>query len=59
MPLAEKVKNLSAICKVCGASAAFTFKFLGQAKRTDQNIEIGGADMYMPLCRECFNEKTR
>ena len=20
---------------------------------------IGGAEMYMPLCRECFNEKTK
>jgi hypothetical protein len=58
MPLAEKVKNLSAICKVCGAGAAFTFKFVVQAKLTDQNIEIGGSDLYMPLCRECFNEKT-
>lgn len=62
MPLAEKVKNLSAICKVCGASAAFTFKFDGKIQKqvqTDQNIAIGGSDMYMPLCRECFNEKTR
>lgn len=33
MPLAEKVKNLSAICKVCGASAAFTFKYDGQIQK--------------------------
>ena len=33
MPLAEKVKNLSAICKVCGASAAFTFKFDGRIQK--------------------------
>lgn len=60
MPLAEKVKNLSAICKVCGANAAFTFKHDASLQRSPgQNIEIGGADMYMPLCRECFNEKTR
>lgn len=61
MPLAEKIKNLSSICKICGANAAFTFKYDASAAQRSpgQNIEIGGADLYMPLCRECFNEKSR
>lgn len=59
MPLAEKIKNLSSICKMCGANASFTFKYEAQQQSPGLKIEIGGADMYMPLCRECFNEKTR
>lgn len=61
MPLAEKVKNISSICKVCGANASFTFKHDAGAQQASagKNIEIGGADLYMPLCRECFNEKTK
>lgn len=59
MPLAEKVKNLSSICKICGTNAAFTFKKEVSTADQIENVQIGGADMYMPLCRECYNEKTR
>jgi hypothetical protein len=28
-------------------------------KADDPNsANVGGAEMYMPLCRECYNEKT-
>ena len=59
MPLAEKVKNLSSIRKICGANAAFTFKKEVTVSDEKKNVQIGGADMYMPLCRECYNEKSR
>lgn len=49
IPLCEKVKKLSAICKLCKVNASFTFRTAsGNCQRT-----IGGADMYMPLCRDC------
>ena len=54
IPLCEKVKKLSSICKLCGTNANYTFRTVGGSS---QEL-IGGADMYMPLCRECFNHKT-
>jgi thymidine kinase len=50
IPLCEKVKKLSAICKICSANASFTFR----TASGDSQEMIGGADMYMPLCRDCY-----
>lgn len=55
IPLCEKVKKLSAICKICSTNANYTFRTCS-GNSTEM---IGGAEMYMPLCRECFNEKTK
>jgi len=50
IPLAEKVDKLNAVCTVCYQDAAFTFR-----KSNDTAVEIiGGAEMYVPLCRGCF-----
>lgn len=55
IPLCEKIKKLSSLCKICAANANFTFRTCAGSSQE----MIGGADMYMPLCRECFNEKTK
>ena len=55
IPLCEKVKKLSAICLVCNGSANYTFR---KCSGLEEEM-IGGADIYMPLCRECYNEKTK
>lgn len=53
IPKAEKVKKLSAICKMCGANASFTFRTC-----LIESVQlIGGDEAYMPLCRECFNRE--
>jgi len=50
IPLAEKLDKLNAVCTVCYSDAAFTFR-----KSDDTAVElIGGAEMYVPLCRSCF-----
>jgi thymidine kinase len=55
IPKAEKVKFLNAICKICSASAAFSLR-----TTVDSRVElIGGSDLYIPVCRECFNFKTQ
>lgn len=55
IPLCEKVKKLSAVCKICSSSAHYSFR-----KCSGSSTEmIGGLDIYMPLCRECYNEKTK
>lgn len=54
IPKCEKIKKLAAICKLCKQSASFTFR---TASKNDQSM-IGGADKYMPVCRECHYVQT-
>ena len=56
IPLCETVKKLSAICRVCGHEANFTFRTASECQDTGVP-QIGGADDYMPLCRECLDFK--
>lgn len=55
IPKAEKIKQLHAICKSCHAQASFTIchQQLGESQEL-----IGGADLYEPVCRECYNYLT-
>lgn len=50
IPLADSVTKLTARCEVCGKRAYFTLR-----KTMDTRIElVGGADVYMPVCREHY-----
>jgi thymidine kinase len=55
IPKCEKVKQLQAICKICSHPASFTLR----TTACDTIELIGGGDIYMPVCRECFNYKTQ
>lgn len=51
LPRAECVTKLSAVCRLCRREASFT-------RRTTEETAleaIGGAEMYMPTCRKCFD----
>ncbi|TXG55493.1 hypothetical protein EZV62_020749 [Acer yangbiense] len=50
IPLAETVTKLSARCELCGKRAFFTLRKTGE-KQTEL---IGGADVYMPVCRQHY-----
>ncbi|KAL8522975.1 hypothetical protein ACS0TY_013074 [Phlomoides rotata] len=47
IPLADTVSKLTARCEVCGKRAFFTLRKTGEM----QTELIGGADVYMPVCR--------
>ena len=50
IPLADTVTKLTARCEVCGKRAFFTLR-----KTDDNRTElIGGADLYMPVCRQHY-----
>lgn len=53
VPYAEKVERLSAFCAICkdGTSGHFS-KYV--AGKKDSQVEIGGADRYLPVCRKHF-----
>lgn len=57
IPLCEKVKKLSSICKMCSHTANFTFRTAKDSDKMDDLI--GGAEAYMPLCRECLDFKKQ
>ncbi|PON90244.1 Thymidine kinase [Trema orientale] len=50
IPLADSVTKLTARCELCGKPAFFTLR-----KTQDTQTElIGGADVYMPVCRQHY-----
>ncbi|KAK9084663.1 hypothetical protein Sjap_025074 [Stephania japonica] len=50
IPLADSVTKLTARCEICGKRAFFTLR-----KTTETKTElIGGADVYMPVCRQHY-----
>ena len=55
IPKCEKIKKLTAICKLCKQNASFTFRTASK----DCHLMIGGDDMYMPLCRECHARESK
>ncbi|KDP42199.1 hypothetical protein JCGZ_02929 [Jatropha curcas] len=50
IPLADSVTKLTARCEICGSRAFFTLR-----KTEETRVElIGGADVYMPVCRQHY-----
>ncbi|KMZ67824.1 Thymidine kinase [Zostera marina] len=50
IPLADSVTKLSAHCRLCNKRAFFTLR---KTKQTKTQI-VGGADIYMPVCRKHY-----
>ena len=50
IPIADTVTKLTARCELCGKRAFFTLRKTGE-KQTEL---IGGADLYMPVCRQHY-----
>ncbi|KAL4313028.1 hypothetical protein GQ457_01G046410 [Hibiscus cannabinus] len=50
IPLANTVMKLTARCELCGERAFFTLRKTGEKQRE----LIGGADVYMPVCRQHY-----
>jgi len=54
LPMAEEVERLTAFCSVCKDGTTACFSKCVKAKT--QQVEIGGADTYMPVCRTHYLE---
>ena len=50
IPLADSVTKLTSRCELCGKRAFFTLRKTEEA----QTELIGGADVYMPVCRKHY-----
>lgn len=51
VPLCESVTKLTAVCMMCHTKEA---SFTRRTVVSDAHVLIGGADMYIATCRECF-----
>ncbi|CCU55926.1 thymidine kinase [Choristoneura rosaceana entomopoxvirus 'L'] len=54
IPISEKITKLQSICNFCYNDATFTMKKINK----DIIIEIGGSDLYIPVCRICYNKNN-
>ena len=56
IPMCDKMTKLHALCSMCkdGTLAPFTFR-----STCDTEQVLIGNDIYMPLCRSCYNVKTK
>ena len=59
IPLADTVTKLSALCKRCndGTEGHFTALVADKGEKTQQ-IYVGGADKYLPMCRRHYLENA-
>lgn len=64
IPIADKCKKISSLCKLCndGTKAIFSHRMT----KNNEQVQIGGAESYVPLCRrhytimnELYNTNTK
>jgi len=53
--IAEDVTKVHAVCMQCGDLAQYTHRMV----KNDQLVMLGEMDSYEPLCRRCYQEKTK
>jgi thymidine kinase len=56
IPLCDKVTKLTSLCKRCGDGTAAIFSACVKGDKHGQQVCVGGADMYEPMCRKHFLE---
>jgi thymidine kinase len=56
IPMCDKMSKLHSLCSMCknGTLAPFTFRSTCETEQV-----LIGNDIYMPLCRSCYNIQTR
>jgi len=52
---ADKIIHLKSVCDYCGGKAGFTLR----TTQDSDDLIVGGAEMYKPACRKCFNDRHK
>jgi thymidine kinase len=60
IPYADKCNKINSLCKECndGTLALFTHRKINE-KMSQEQVFVGGADTYMPLCRKHYLELNK
>ena len=53
IPLADRVERITAFCRSCANGNVGLFSYRRQGPQ-DQQVIVGGADVYETLCRRCY-----
>ena len=59
-PIADDISHLKAICNECNSDASFSgLRNIGDSKKMkDGNLLVGGTDIYISLCGNCYYKKN-
>ena len=56
IPYANKIVKLNSMCKVCNDGTLAPFTFLKNNSIINNQILVGGSDLYIPVCRKHYLE---
>lgn len=56
IPVADKITMLRSMCKICRKNKAPFTKEIVSGTVGSSGVKVGGDDIYLPVCRECFNK---
>lgn len=56
IPLADSITKLKSYCTACADGTAALFSFYKKGSDKKEQVCVGGADVYTPLCRKHFLE---
>jgi thymidine kinase len=59
VPLCDKVTKLTSLCKRCGDGTPAIFSACVKGDKHGEQVCVGGADMYEPMCRKHFLENQK
>ncbi|ANE48132.1 thymidine kinase [Paenibacillus swuensis] len=60
LELADRIEEVKTICWYCKSKARFNTRFKnGKAVFTGEQIDIGGNEKYLPLCRQCYMKEKK
>lgn len=55
IPKVDEICALAAVCELCSEDAAFTMRTI----ESQENVLVGGAEMYKPVCKSCYMMYTK
>jgi len=60
LALADKIEEIKTVCWYCDKKATMNMRLKdGIAVFEGQQIQIGGNESYLPVCRNCYASKRR
>ncbi len=60
MAAADKIEEIKSVCWICEKKAVMNMRCKdGEPVFEGEQIQIGGNESYMPVCRKCYSLKKR
>ncbi|MBD3949399.1 thymidine kinase, partial [Aerococcaceae bacterium zg-1292] len=57
---ADKIEEIKTICWFCDKKASMNLRMVnGEPVYEGEQIQIGGNESYLPVCRKCYHQPKR